>query len=338
MSLWYAGPVNASLGRDLCRLVQGQSPRECSWDRLGPAAVREGLAPLLRHRAVATPPDVAATWADAANKTVFQGLRLLQLTRKATRALDAAGAGPVVVLKGPVVARLAWPDESLRPSLDIDLLVRPAARDAADRVLTELGLDYVPEQGGHAHQRLYSATALKTAIDLHTGFAQRYRLNIDYDPILARTQPADWLGDGARVLSEVDQLLHLCIHLANNRFESALKHLVDIHLWVTERPVDWDQVMHRALEWRITTLVSCVMRRAARDLNTAMPAGILAMPGASRLATRWLDGWLGDAPRRTPILGRAGLDRALVALPMLDSHQDRARFVAGWLRERLWAR
>ena len=103
-------------------------------------------------------------------------LRLLAVLDLAIERLAADVAGsfaaagiPTVLLKGPVLARWLYPQET-RPYGDADLMVSPADWDAAVAVLARLG--FVDALGPMAHPRMesFSSTAFARGndnVDLH---------------------------------------------------------------------------------------------------------------------------------------------------------------------------
>src|SRR5260370_40743738 len=70
--------------------------------------------------------------------TAVRNLRRLAQLREIRTALAAQNI-PIVALKGIVLAFLAYPDPSLRPMNDIDLLLDEKHLDSAVRILRNLG-------------------------------------------------------------------------------------------------------------------------------------------------------------------------------------------------------
>jgi hypothetical protein len=82
-----------------------------------------------------------------------RAMRAGRQIQRAVDALEAAGI-PSVLLTGPALARMAYPDPALRQSSDIDLLIRPSDVLAAETVLESLG--YVsPKKEFHISQYEY---------------------------------------------------------------------------------------------------------------------------------------------------------------------------------------
>jgi len=116
-----------------------------------PSAIRDELARLAREEALIEP---------------FRR----DETERTLDALAAAGV-PAIVFKGTALAYACYPDPSLRPSLDTDLLVRRQDVDAASRVFERLGCTRTLRTSGElvTHQFTYVSTrhGLSLAFDVH---------------------------------------------------------------------------------------------------------------------------------------------------------------------------
>jgi len=133
------------LERSTARLVAfartGEAPRglpEPEAFELVASAKRQGLAGLLDEALGAEagwPEPARAALREAHLETLSRTLRLLELGRRAQRALDAAGVRSLA-LKGAALAETAYASAGLRPMADVDLLVLddwPAARAVLER-------------------------------------------------------------------------------------------------------------------------------------------------------------------------------------------------------------
>jgi len=160
---------------------------------------------------------------------------------------------PLLVLKGPGLARTVYSSATLRPYDDLDLLVRPQDEEAAVELLTGWGFSetldppeerwarsagVIPGFAGLHHQFHHSGDVV---VELHT------------DPLQLGLQPAcereRWrragpLPDvpGCLMLSPEDQLVQLSVH--------ATKHGYDRLIWLK----DLDLLLRRfgaTLDWSI---------------------------------------------------------------------------------------
>ncbi len=299
--------------------------------RLVELARREGVAALVADLE-GCPDALRVALAAEAKSTVFQAMRLDQLTREVGGLLVDVEA---VAVKGPVVAHRAWPDPSLRPAVDLDVLVAERDLEEARDALRLAGFEDRPDLGDHGYERMFVRAPHDgrpaASLDLHTAFAPPHRHRIHYGRLLGRRKP--FLELAGYRLDDTDQLLHVCLHLANARFTAPLKHLLDVHFWVTNRPVAWSEAIERAEAWGIAGGVGLVLSRASAVFGTVVPDDVRRRLVPSGLRGRWLGFWLGSSPRRRTRKGLALLaDRVLGTLPMMDSHADRSRLVRAWTR------
>ena len=113
------------------------------WDALVEAAQFHGLAAVLFHAVSEAspdllPPDVASRLRNICRDSARQNL---VLTSQLLALLDAFAAHGIAVvpLKGPAMAESLYPGPELRPSSDLDLLVRKRDIEGAVSVLAQEG-------------------------------------------------------------------------------------------------------------------------------------------------------------------------------------------------------
>lgn len=223
--------------------------------------------------------------------------------RELVSGLDAADV-PVVVFKGPPLARRLYEEPSERPSGDLDLLVAPADRPAAESVLRELG--YRPA-GGHTDPALRYAGRWacdgRPVVDLHDRFDHdRFGEPVPSGPILARRRRRE----GLPVPDPVDDLVLLAAHAAKHAWERWiwLLDLERVVRGVADSPEIGPTVRERARELGLERAVRVTLGRALpARLEGAAPLPRLAPPSgttasAALLAARGATG--GPAPLRGP--------------------------------------
>jgi hypothetical protein len=191
-------------------------------------------------------------------------------TRELLEAL-AASEIAVLILKGTGLAHSLYPEPHLRPCLDVDLLVRPDALEAAERVLAAQGWSHPPERDAELSepQRHYAKNARGTLayhVDLHWKIANP-RIFADatsFEALDAGAVPVPPLGAGARTLRHIDALLVACVHrVAHHGDALHLLWLWDIHL-LMERLSEDDRDQFIALAGRTRMRAVC-----ARGLRIA---------------------------------------------------------------------
>ncbi|HST61219.1 MAG TPA: nucleotidyltransferase family protein [Longimicrobium sp.] len=204
---------------------------------LGIAAFLSGTGPLLGHwmerGALAAEPDASALFALHLAHGRARAERMERVLDDALAALAAAGV-EAVVAKGMATARTLFPEPGARPMGDMDLVVPPAAIDAAERALAGAGFvreagdyerrpyhaDWRPPGTGAAvhslallHRDNPLALNLRDGFDRHTALG-RVRLGW---PAPADTVPMPGVRTPARALTGPFQVAHLAAHASEQR-------------------------------------------------------------------------------------------------------------------------
>ncbi|MBT9557917.1 MAG: nucleotidyltransferase family protein [Myxococcales bacterium] len=317
------------------------------WPAVAEAARRGRLEAILAHRLGRDLPEALRERADAQRRRVaFAALHLLREREHVLGAL--VSLAPVILLKGAVLGHLVYPDPTLRSTNDLDLLIPTAAMSASVSALEAIG--YVetdlfpsrPVSRAAYHERLLSRELVpgrvRQPVELHTGFAQPFRHRLSADSLFASSVP--FAPDGLAVfaphvrrLGDVDQLIHLAVHLAREQFLSPSKHLFDVHLWF-ERGVDPAALVARAAETRTKTALYETLRLSAAVFGTAVAPDLLGELSPPRPIAAWLDYWhtpTGHRLVRRPLSMREA--QALLMLPLLDDTEGRV--AALWHYSRL---
>ena len=196
---------------------------------------------------------------------------------------------PSIWLKGAALARTLYPDPTLRPMSDLDVLVSPEQCVAAVELLCHAGyrLAALDQFGGsneiqepaaksNHHYELIGGPADAVAVELH------FRLLAQNDELLPleaqalfweHTEQA-WFDDGAvfTVLTGEANLLYLAAHAVLQHGESeTLLHYLDVHLLLSKHAPDWRLVVDRAVELGWSGAVERALRKAARYFGTPVP-------------------------------------------------------------------
>lgn len=174
-----------------------------------------------------------------------------------------------IVLKGAALAKTVYSNISLRPMIDIDLLVEKEDLLGIEALLNDLGYIF---EGNRSHEWfrenyyhiLYVHPKKRIQVELHWHIAcERYPSKI---AITDRTIIENWWGKAcqleingkkAQILCPEHLLFHLCIHFLKHRFQTpsggyrgvftsknALIQLCDIYLTLSHYRdvIDWDIV------------------------------------------------------------------------------------------------
>lgn len=281
-----------------------------------------GALPLIHSHASAlagiAPPallDAAASEARA-----FGAFELAQrpLIAEVLAALDGAGCRPLL-LKGAALAHSHYAAPWQRPRSDIDVLVAPDARTAAEAALASRGFARAPQLPGDLVS--YQATWIvhgdggrEHGIDLHWRVNNALTLSrlLDHAELVADARQLPVYGPGARSPAPAPALLLACIHHAGSR----------------DAPYHRDAIV----EWggdRLIWLYDLVLlARAAGATDCAESQKRVAAKGAQPL----LQSTFATAARWFP---SAEPDLACL-LPKGDGDPELARYLAAGPQGRRW--
>jgi hypothetical protein len=315
-----------------------------------PAAIRRvldtaayhGVVPLLDAEFAAR--NDLAGWPTAIvvachKSTLARAMQELAQRAELIRVLRALAAIDIValVLKGGALAYSHYPDPSLRPRADTDLLIPRARRDDAADALARLG--YTKSGGVEGEYVSYQATWSREAgsgvvhhLDVHwrVNNSQMLAKVFDYDELARRAVPLPALGSDARALCAVDALLFACMHRAGHvnapyhtgdtehANSDRLVWLYDVHLLVMAMSdAELDEFTALARAKGIRAICLDALQRSAECFATPIALRVteaLAAPGAIEPSAC--------------LLGGGKLHQMVGDLRALDGWTERARWLA----------
>jgi hypothetical protein len=217
--------------------------------------------------------------------TAAQNLLLRHELGRILRVLQERGI-PALALKGIVLAHSAYPDLSLRPMTDLDLLVPPGRREEAVQILHTI--DYKYPEGSvilnrDFHTRLLAnqefapplrfraSTAL---VEIHTELeCSKPLFPMPIEDFWSRSIAVDLNDLRVGTLCPEDFLFHVCLHLSrSHRFEKGLLPLVDIRVLLESRQDwNWEQIAERSLQYGCATWMYITLEAARDLLGAAVP-------------------------------------------------------------------
>ncbi len=223
------------------------------------------------------------------------------LTTEVLDALAPLIRGPkadVLVMKGRAVEARAYPAEVLRPSNDLDLLVRPGKRDSVAAWLRAAGWRPVLTVGD-GHAQLWHGPQRRGAIDLHEAplSPSRFR-GLSPNEVAGLFAQAIRLDDGTWTLDEIAQTALLLGHLHAGVFTD-LRHLADLGRWLTVVAPDPATVAARLTRWGGRRCFHAAITATQRWDAATLPAAWRtprSQPSIRELRWRvWLDlAWRGS--------------------------------------------
>jgi hypothetical protein len=266
------------------------------WQAVAELAAAHGVSGFVRQAVARTDIAAPASVADGLrNATLAQMTHVARLNVALHRilpALQAAGV-PVMVLKGPVLSRLVYPDAALRPYSDLDLNVREPDEQAAVETLLRVGLEEIPhgaevERQTHAHHVHDGAAFHRVFVTKKGNPDGGVMVELHLDPLQMglkttheaarwqRAQQAPGLP-GALMLSPEDQIIQLSAHVHKHGF-SRLIWLKDLDVLVRTfgETLNWAAIRADARAEGIESSVWYTLTLAARLFLTPVPPPVLA--------------------------------------------------------------
>jgi Uncharacterised nucleotidyltransferase len=217
----------------------------------------------------------------------------------------------VIPLKGLALAESLYPHQGIRPSTDLDLLIRPAdARRVAD-LLQPLGYRPVAEEPSIRFDVPYDLATLYEApsgvyLDLHRTLVSEAGYSWDEraaESVWERAAPIRVAGEAALGLCPEDLLLYLTMHVAVHHSVAGLLWLYDVFLLLEccGYTLDWQTVATRAAAWRVRTAAYFALREVAALFGARVPTAVMAAlrPRGPRSAVlTWLQRHRAPAPAK----------------------------------------
>lgn len=234
------------------------------WAFVTVAAKEHRLAPLLfhwlsRHAAEVVPDTVLRDLENHGRERAFHMMRMVGYLKKVLSCLHEADI-QAMVLKGPILGQRVFGNMALRPSNDLDILVRAEDRDRAyERLQKELGFDtdfhelskFSDRQRRHflaySHELSLGHSHWKLVLDLHWR-TSRFELSqfSDFGSLYERADLVPFTGVEVPYFRYDDLLVYLAAHGSRHSW-LRLFWLNDLAALVRGDHIpDWDQVLRTA--------------------------------------------------------------------------------------------
>lgn len=180
------------------------------------------------------------------------------------------------VLKGAVLAFIAYPDSSLRPVSDLDLLVRRENLEKALKLIGDAGFR-CPERFEFANPLIIKDSVVpgeeislplekpgtQALIEVHTQLESAEPwFPVSIEKVWEHIEETAWNDVCIPILDVHEFLFHLVLHLSRGHYFSlGLRPLLDVHLWVElqEKRLDWQWIRKESVrrgysDWMYLTL------------------------------------------------------------------------------------
>ena len=193
------------------------------WDEIKRLAEIHRFSGLLAHSTSASLPPSERQWRDQVLMTHHRRhAQRLTAVRRLAEGFDEEGIA-YSTLKGPVLAERFYAQPFLRPSNDLDLLIRERDAGAANRLMTRLGFELQgrypwPLQRRISYHFIFSPTDFSPRVEMHY-CVKAGRDTMEPEELIERSvvwkSPS---GGEYRALSAVDEGFFSCIHAASHAF------------------------------------------------------------------------------------------------------------------------
>ncbi|HUS57175.1 MAG TPA: nucleotidyltransferase family protein [Planctomycetota bacterium] len=222
----------------LSREARPVPPPNLDWSRLAGCVAPCRVAPIFCSLVDkdAAPPHIVQEWESEWAYTLARNTRSLSTLVRISRILEEARL-EVVILRGLSVALTAYGDISLRPTSDVDILARPADREAIIRVLASHGMR--PERHRRC-QTLFEVDELLLEFHWSLLTPRRFQKTIDSEQLISSRLPLDVAGGRIYRLPATMDLIVLVTHAFAHHRLSVMINLIDIALVSTRPDVDWE--------------------------------------------------------------------------------------------------
>lgn len=300
-----------------------------------------GLALAERHRVV----PLVAAGLTATGREFFRR-RVLALAQQAVRleqelaaiaGIWSAAGVKFLVMKGPALARQAYPVPEVRAYDDLDLWVATDDFDRAVGALENEGYRRMQPLGPRV-----AACARRAGIEAGLVHPGRGRLvevahggralaptRRAASEIIARSVVLEIAGARIRAPAPGHALIFACLHGAHHRWDR-LAWVADVAgLWLRLEPAEREEVCETARRWRVETMLGLGLRLAAEHLGLALEGPAAEWALGARVAALYprigLE-TIGPGAGRVPMLERLRFER-----DAQDSAWRRWRIMAGWV-------
>lgn len=233
-------------------------------------------------------PETAALAIREAWHEQLRATVLVEALAVETAALLADAGVTWRLLKGSALAHLDYPDPSIRPFGDVDVLIHPDSWGRALAALADAGWRRdVPELGPGFDARYGKGATLTNEdgleLDVHRRLAVgRFGLRLPGEALFAGAATVA-VGDRVLpVLAAPDRLLHACFHASLGGFREFRAHR-DVAQLLLVTAADWETTVETAARWRVEAVAARAIADAFRILGPDLTHPALDWARAQRI-------------------------------------------------------
>lgn len=191
--------------------------------------------------------------------TVARNIVIYDELTKVLPAFNQSGI-KVIVLSGAALARTVYPDISLRPMSDIDLLIKSADLPEITVLLSHLGYTLETSRQDEAH---FTKTNSRFTIHLDVHFNFTYLTRSDLSETWARGCKTNLAGMETTVLSSEDALIYTVLDALTSHGGLSQTALTDLVL--ESRQVNWSALVKLTKRYRLEAPMHYALSVIAAD-------------------------------------------------------------------------
>jgi len=188
-----------------------------------------------------------------------------------------------IPLRGPALSLRLYGDATLRPSGDLDVLVRKAELPELRRLLEDEGFRFVDRRPGFAEAFCSTLEGYRTkpfhlVVEPHWSLAYPpFHERLEMEAVFARCVPGSLEDQPALSLSDSDLLLHLCLHLIHRGGSAPLLWAYDVDRLIRAMPQPgaWERFITTSCEAGVGVLVASALGKVRSAFATPLPEGLL---------------------------------------------------------------
>ena len=300
-----------------------------------------GLALAERHRVVpllaaGLPPDFREAFRRRVLALAQQTVRLEQELAAIAKSLSGAGV-EFLVLKGPAMARQAYPVLEWRAYDDLDLWVATRDFDSTLQALEKEGYRRSPPLAARA--AVCARCAGIEAALIHPARGRLVEVAHGWRALAPTCRAAHEIQDRATILeiagaqirtpAPAPALMLACLHGAHHRWDR-FSWVADVAgLWLRMSPAERENACATARRWRVETMLGLGLQLAVEHLGIVLEGRAAALANAPRVKTLSRRVGLENIGHDSPRV--AMIDRLRFERDAQDSFWRRMRMMAGWI-------
>ncbi len=324
--------------------VQETIDQGLDWDYIYQTSCRLGVAPLYYYHLKELKPSgldetpLMHPFKKEYHLSMARNLSFIHEFDQIAERLSTLGI-PCIGLKGISLSRMIYPNPTVRPMIDIDILVKKEALSGVDEVIRTLGYEATSNQPHPSERRFYydlhyrKKSAPSLSLEIHWDLGEKNRYRIDVSKVWERAVPSQ--AGPFLEMSNDDTLVYLSLHFFKHYLFKRLIWLCDIYEWIVQKEINWGRVIELAQSQSIATFLVYTLNILEEFYKMPLPVHTGEILHIGRLRAQILNRYLKTYPMFHPLDQENWFRQRLFAFSCIDRMSDRFRFTLDALRRDL---